>query len=520
MVQIKLILFERPLPTFFSNAHGIVFVFDLTRPDTLKNLPELVKHTLTHSDTSPAIILIGNKKDLDLQRRVGKAEIVEIINNLKEIDDNIQYIETSAKTGQNVNLMFETLSRKMIETLMAKLPRTPENTEKPLTFQVMVVGDQGVGCTSLIQRYTVGRFSESYEKAIEAEFHMKTLELEEPGEGYPIKMPFAQREVFKAEKKLDRDLFIEEEDKESLPPEPTGLAEAIKKRKQVTRSTAPPSKSPPPAPGGPAAAPSPPLSAPPAPPPSTKDDKSGSITPLQSEMVSEPLLRKKTMKESQPILHEKEVTPDALITRETAVSYYDRMNPSQNFPLRVMISKKLKELESMKEITHVKGKLEVEREEKELPIVRVVPIFPGCIVTPQESSVNIEEDQTVFFYLTPLVLGHIDGKVEFWYHGHKIAVSDTPTTVKKQTVAKICAAAGMVMGVIPSILDFFGFDLNGTIKTAFEQKRPALASLVNSLGGLLILEIIILILFILLGGYFYLLARPHEVEQPQTLSYI
>ena len=519
-MQVQLVLFERPPSTYFSNANGIVIVFDLTRSNTLKILPELVKDAITHSKTIPAMILVGNKKDLDHHRRVGKAEVVEIINNLQEIDDNILYIETSAKTGDNVDLMFETLSQKMIETLMAKLPRTPDKSEISLTFQIMVVGDQRVGCTSLIQRFTADRFSESYEKTIETDFHMKTLELEDPGEIYPIKVSFAQREVIKAEKKLDRDLFVEEEDMESLSPEPTVLADTIEECKEETRSAAPPSKSPPPAAGGPSATPPSPYSAPPTPPPSTKDDKSGSITPLQSETVSEPRMRKKSMKESRPILHEKEVTPDIQITRETAVSYYDRMNPSQNFPLRVMISKKLMELESMKEITHVVGKLEVEKEEKELPIVRVVPIFPGCIVTPQESSVNIDEDQTVFFYLTPLVLGHIDGKVEFWYRGHKVAVSNTPTTVKKQTIAKICATAGMVMGVIPSILDFFGFDLNNTIKTAFEQKRPALASLVNSLGGLVILEIIVFILFLLLGGYFYLLARPHEVEQPQTLSYM
>lgn len=416
--------------------------------------------------------------------------------------------------------MFETLSQKMIEIIKSQFPRTPGKAEMSLTFQVMVVGDQGVGCTSLIQRYTKGRFSESYEKALETDFHMKTLELEEPGAVYPIRKPFAQREVIKAEKKRDKDLFAEEEDMELLAPEPTDLAETKDERKQKARTVAPASKAPPPAAGGPSTAPPPPLSAPPAPPPSTEDDKSDSIASLESKMVSESQMRKKTMKESRPILHEKEVTPDALIARETAVSYYDRMNPSQNFPLRVMISKKLMELESIKEITHVEGKLEIEREEKELPIVRIVPIFPGCIVTPQESSVNINEDQTVFFYLTPLVLGHIDGKVEFWYRGNKVAVSDTPTTVKKQTIAKICATAGMAMGVIPSILDFFGFDLNSTIKTAFEEKRPALASLVNSLGGLVILEIIVFILFLLLGGYFYLLARPHEVEQPQTLSYM
>ncbi|KAF7278160.1 ras-related protein Rab-38-like isoform X2 [Rhynchophorus ferrugineus] len=51
--------------------------------------------------------------------------------------------------------------------------------KKELTFKFVIIGDFGVGKTSIIQRYTDGEFSSSYKVTIGADFAVKTLEWNE-----------------------------------------------------------------------------------------------------------------------------------------------------------------------------------------------------------------------------------------------------------------------------------------------------------------------------------------------------
>ncbi|KAL1510055.1 hypothetical protein ABEB36_004711 [Hypothenemus hampei] len=51
--------------------------------------------------------------------------------------------------------------------------------KKELTFKFVIIGDFGVGKTSIINRYTDGEFSSSYKVTIGADFAIKTLEWDE-----------------------------------------------------------------------------------------------------------------------------------------------------------------------------------------------------------------------------------------------------------------------------------------------------------------------------------------------------
>lgn len=101
--------FKYLLESFFYGAKLAVFVFDLTRPLTLirlENWINLIRKTVSKID----VILVGNKKDLG--KKVDDGLITEFINKINSSRYRIvEYIETSAFTGENVNALFHSIKK-------------------------------------------------------------------------------------------------------------------------------------------------------------------------------------------------------------------------------------------------------------------------------------------------------------------------------------------------------------------------------------------------------------------------
>ncbi|NHI91499.1 MAG: GTP-binding protein [Candidatus Lokiarchaeota archaeon] len=99
--------------SYYEGAEGIVFVYDTTRPETLKSLNEWIAD-FEKIIQKPVLeipgVIIGNKVDLKDQRKVKNTEGLALA---KKFDLN--YCETSALTGQNVNEVFEILARSIIK---------------------------------------------------------------------------------------------------------------------------------------------------------------------------------------------------------------------------------------------------------------------------------------------------------------------------------------------------------------------------------------------------------------------
>ncbi len=90
--------------SYFLGAAGIIYVFDLSRPLTFKNMDkdiDYLKQLLPNS----SIKIVGNKKDL-----VEPSELTSIVDELT-LKCNIT---TSAKTGENVEELFKDLAREFI----------------------------------------------------------------------------------------------------------------------------------------------------------------------------------------------------------------------------------------------------------------------------------------------------------------------------------------------------------------------------------------------------------------------
>lgn len=93
------------VPTsYFLGASGIIYVIDLTRPSTFVNIKSdlaLMKELLPNAE----IRIVGNKKDL-----VSEADFEQVLAGISVKPDFV----TSAKTGENVEMLFFELGKAMI----------------------------------------------------------------------------------------------------------------------------------------------------------------------------------------------------------------------------------------------------------------------------------------------------------------------------------------------------------------------------------------------------------------------
>lgn len=104
--QIK---FQRFRNSFYSGASGYLLVFDLTQPETLKNLYAWSNDIKSIIGETTGFI-IGNKCDLADQRRVDEDMINQISNDL-----GLRVVLTSAFTGENIEEAFRTFGLEIVE---------------------------------------------------------------------------------------------------------------------------------------------------------------------------------------------------------------------------------------------------------------------------------------------------------------------------------------------------------------------------------------------------------------------
>ena len=102
------------LPGYLIGTFGGIFMYDITRYSSLKNIVdwfEVVKKAIkTEKDQFP-IIMVGGKLDLEEKRAVSREEATKMFEKY-----NLNgFMECSSKTGQNVNNIFVKMAELMIE---------------------------------------------------------------------------------------------------------------------------------------------------------------------------------------------------------------------------------------------------------------------------------------------------------------------------------------------------------------------------------------------------------------------
>ena len=102
------------LPSYVRGASGGIFMYDITRYSSLKNLVEwlnVLKEGSEKEGQEIPLIMVGGKLDLQHKRSVSSENAFE----LSKLNNFYGFGECSAKTGQNVEQIFIIISRIMLE---------------------------------------------------------------------------------------------------------------------------------------------------------------------------------------------------------------------------------------------------------------------------------------------------------------------------------------------------------------------------------------------------------------------
>jgi small GTP-binding protein len=98
------------LPSYCRGAAGGLFLYDTTSLPTLTHLTEWMKIIRENAGPIP-VIVVGSKADLTSQRKVQAHEAVTAAKQHKLKG----FAEVSAKSGENVEAVFETITRLMLK---------------------------------------------------------------------------------------------------------------------------------------------------------------------------------------------------------------------------------------------------------------------------------------------------------------------------------------------------------------------------------------------------------------------
>ena len=103
--------YESITRSLFPKVQGFIVMFDITNEESFIGAKSWIKSIKDENGKNSPILLIGSKSDLEDTRLIVLEDITKYVN-----EENIKYIETSSKTGDNINKSISILCKLILES--------------------------------------------------------------------------------------------------------------------------------------------------------------------------------------------------------------------------------------------------------------------------------------------------------------------------------------------------------------------------------------------------------------------
>ena len=101
--------FKTLTSSYYRGADGVIIVYSITDKQTFQNVSQWIKEITDYAPENVVKLLIGNKSDLEMERKVSTDEAQQFAQRLR-----VNFLEASAKTSSNVEEMFVKITKELI----------------------------------------------------------------------------------------------------------------------------------------------------------------------------------------------------------------------------------------------------------------------------------------------------------------------------------------------------------------------------------------------------------------------
>jgi small GTP-binding protein len=101
---------------FFRDARAAIIIYDVCNLHSFRSVDTWYKSLSKYSMDKSYVWLVANKIDLESSRLINDEQVKDKIKNI-----DVNYAEISAKTGENVDQLFRSMLRKLIEAQLEEI---------------------------------------------------------------------------------------------------------------------------------------------------------------------------------------------------------------------------------------------------------------------------------------------------------------------------------------------------------------------------------------------------------------